>query len=174
MKSRCSGLHTGKWITTKVCHECSALQLRIANDSHAAVIGITALFAIGGCAVRAGRWMLLEAVHRGRMAGKPRCSPLRWQAASGSSPAMLAMVEAGSLLRSKAWPESGRGWWMLRGCTEIRPRQWRRDRTSGLLESVGALRTAKARLEQAYRDYQLAVKALWIAISDNDDTDAQA
>lgn len=33
---------------------------------------------------------------------------------------------------------------------------------------------AEARLEQAYRDYQLAVKALWIAISDNDDTDAQA
>jgi hypothetical protein len=39
--------------TTKVCHECRALQFRIANDSNAAVIGITALFAIGGRAVRA-------------------------------------------------------------------------------------------------------------------------
>lgn len=30
--------------TTKLCHECRALQFRFANDSHAAVIGISVLF----------------------------------------------------------------------------------------------------------------------------------
>ncbi len=30
--------------TIKVCHECRALQLRIANDARAAVIGISVLF----------------------------------------------------------------------------------------------------------------------------------
>lgn len=57
---------------------------------------------------------------------------------------MLSLVAAGSLLRSPARSKSRSRWRMLRGCAKICPRKWWSDRTPGILESLGALWTAKA------------------------------